>query len=59
MVSCYASMRDIRTDMRQINIGISIRMAILMGLHLEGTYTMNDTTPDSIAKAESARRTLV
>lgn len=50
---------DGRADVWQINIGISIRMAVLMGLHLEGTYTMGDPTPDSTTKAESARRTLV
>ena len=50
---------DGRPDVWQINIGISIRMAVLMGLHLEETYTMSNPTPDSIAKAEAARRTLV
>lgn len=30
-----------------------------MGLHKEETYVTSDPTPDAIAKAESARRTLV
>lgn len=30
-----------------------------MGLHMEETYLTSDPTPDVIAKAESARRTLV
>lgn len=34
-------------------------MAVLMEMHREATYTMSDLTPESVAKAESARRTLV
>lgn len=30
-----------------------------MGLHSEETYLTGDPTPDTVAKAESARRTLV
>ena len=42
-----------------MSVGISVRMAILMGLHNEETYLSSDPNPDVIAKAESARRTLV
>lgn len=51
--------REFCSDVWQMNIGVSIRMAALMGLHREATYTRSDPTPDSVAKAESARRTLV
>lgn len=36
-----------------------MRMAILMGLHREETYTISEPVPDAVARAESARRTLV
>lgn len=47
------------SDAWQMNIGVAIRMAALMGLHREATYTMDEPTPDLVVKAESARRTLV
>lgn len=42
-----------------VNLGIALRMAILMQLHREETYALDDPTPEMIQKAESARRTLV
>ncbi|ERS99573.1 hypothetical protein HMPREF1624_04778 [Sporothrix schenckii ATCC 58251] len=41
-----------------VNLGIALRMAILMQLHREETYALEDRTPAMIQKAESARRTL-
>ncbi|KIH94650.1 transcription factor [Sporothrix brasiliensis 5110] len=41
-----------------VNLGIALRMAILMQLHREETYALDDRTPAMIQKAESARRTL-
>ncbi|KAM0328841.1 hypothetical protein ACHAQA_005257 [Verticillium albo-atrum] len=41
-----------------INLGIATRMAILMHLHREETYTIKAPTPELVIKAESARRTL-
>ncbi|OAA47057.1 Zinc transcription factor [Metarhizium rileyi] len=41
-----------------INMGIAIRMAILMQLQREETYHVPNPTPDLIIRAESARRTL-
>ncbi|KAG8420559.1 hypothetical protein J3459_010966 [Metarhizium acridum] len=41
-----------------INMGIAIRMAILMQLQREETYHISNPTPDLIIRAESARRTL-
>lgn len=43
----------------KINMGIAIRMAILMQLQREETYHIPSPTPDLIIRAESARRTLV
>lgn len=44
-----------------VNLGIALRMAILMKLHREETYNLNDreNTPALIQHSESARRTLV
>lgn len=39
-------------------MGIAIRMANLMMLHREETYKLENPTPDTIIRAESARRTL-
>ncbi|CAK7226699.1 hypothetical protein SBRCBS47491_006318 [Sporothrix bragantina] len=41
-----------------VNLGIALRMAILMKLHREESYTLEDPTPTMIQNAESARRTL-
>ncbi|EXU97654.1 fungal specific transcription factor domain protein [Metarhizium robertsii] len=41
-----------------INMGIAIRMAILMQLQREETYHIPNPTPELIIRAESARRTL-
>ncbi|KHO00211.1 Zinc transcription factor [Metarhizium album ARSEF 1941] len=41
-----------------INMGIAIRMAILMQLQREETYHVSNPTPELIIRAESARRTL-
>lgn len=42
-----------------VNLGIALRMAILMKLHREESYTLDDPTPAMVQNAESARRTLV
>lgn len=42
-----------------VNLGIALRMAILMQLHREETYALDNPTQAMIQKAESARRTLV
>ncbi|ODA83206.2 hypothetical protein RJ55_01717 [Drechmeria coniospora] len=41
-----------------INMGIAVRMAVLMHLHREETYQLQNPTPDLIIRAESARRTM-
>ncbi|KAL1892884.1 hypothetical protein Sste5346_006777 [Sporothrix stenoceras] len=41
-----------------VNLGIALRMAILMQLHREETYALENPTQAMIQKAESARRTL-
>ncbi|KAG5949963.1 hypothetical protein E4U53_005605 [Claviceps sorghi] len=41
-----------------INMGIAIRMAVLMQLHCEETYRISNPTPELVIRAESARRTL-
>lgn len=41
-----------------INMGIAIRMAILMQLHREETYHIPNPTPELVMRAESARRTI-
>ncbi|KAK2590452.1 hypothetical protein QQS21_011869 [Conoideocrella luteorostrata] len=41
-----------------INMGIAMRMAILMHLHREETYHVPNPTPELIIRAESARRTI-
>ncbi|KAG6056077.1 hypothetical protein E4U17_002502 [Claviceps sp. LM77 group G4] len=41
-----------------INMGIAMRMAILMQLHCEETYHISNPTPELIMRAESARRTM-
>ncbi len=47
-------------DASQINLGIAMRMATLMRLHREETYTLAPgSSPDIIMKAEVARRTIV
>ncbi|CAI4211185.1 unnamed protein product [Parascedosporium putredinis] len=46
-------------DHLSINMGIAIRMAILMQLHREETYNSENRSFDDIIRAESARRTLV
>jgi hypothetical protein len=43
----------------QINMGIAMRMAALMQLHREDTYSLTNPTAELIVRAESARRTLV
>ncbi|KAK7433173.1 hypothetical protein QQZ08_000104 [Neonectria magnoliae] len=45
-------------NMSYINMGVSMRMASLMRLHREETYQVQNTSPDVIMRAESARRTL-
>lgn len=40
-------------------MAIAMRMATLMQLHREETYTMHNPTKELIIRAESARRTLV
>ncbi|KAM0562750.1 hypothetical protein ACHAPJ_001590 [Fusarium lateritium] len=40
------------------NMGIALRMASAMRLHLEETYNVPNPTPDNIIRGESARRTL-
>ncbi|EFX01951.1 transcription factor [Grosmannia clavigera kw1407] len=47
-----------KSYVRQLNLGIAIRMALLMQLHREETYVLEDSTPSMIQEAESARRTL-
>ncbi len=42
-----------------VNMSIALRMAILMQLHREETYKLENATPHMVQKAESARRTLV
>lgn len=42
-----------------MNMGIAIRMATDMELHVESSYQIQDPTPERIIRAESARRTLV
>lgn len=42
----------------QINMGIAVRIASLMQLHREETYTLTAQTRSIIIEAESARRTL-
>lgn len=42
-----------------MNMGIAIRMATDMELHVESSYRIENPTPESIIRAESARRTLV
>ncbi|KAG5999654.1 hypothetical protein E4U21_006433 [Claviceps maximensis] len=41
-----------------MNMGIAIRMAILMQLHCEETYHISNPTPDLVIRSESARRTM-
>ncbi|KAG5984452.1 hypothetical protein E4U55_004796 [Claviceps digitariae] len=41
-----------------MNMGIAIRMAILMQLHCEETYHVSNPTPELVIRAESARRTM-
>ncbi|CAK7233250.1 hypothetical protein SCUCBS95973_008531 [Sporothrix curviconia] len=41
-----------------VNLGIALRMAILMKLHREESYSLEDPTPTMVQNAESARRTL-
>ncbi|KAH6900781.1 hypothetical protein B0T10DRAFT_393556, partial [Thelonectria olida] len=41
-----------------INMGVSVRMACLMRLHREETYHIQNPTPETVMRAESARRTL-
>ncbi|KAG6014829.1 hypothetical protein E4U43_006082, partial [Claviceps pusilla] len=41
-----------------MNMGIAIRMAILMRLHCEETYHISNPTPELVIRAESARRTM-
>lgn len=40
-------------------MAIALRMATLMRLHREETYTLINPTKELVIKAESARRTLV
>jgi hypothetical protein len=40
-------------------MGIAIRMAILLRLHREETYSLQNPTKELIVEAESARRTIV
>lgn len=42
----------------QINVGIAMRMAALMRLHREETYTLQNPSKEMVIAAESARRTL-
>ena len=42
-----------------VNLGIALRMAILMKLHREESYNMNNPSSTMVQNAESARRTLV
>jgi hypothetical protein len=44
---------------RQMNMGIALRMASALRLHLEETYNISDPTTDTRIRGESARRTLV
>ncbi|KYK57950.1 hypothetical protein DCS_04963 [Drechmeria coniospora] len=48
-----------RNKSYKINMGIAVRMAVLMHLHREETYQLQNPTPDLIIRAESARRTMV
>ncbi|KIL93217.1 hypothetical protein FAVG1_03194 [Fusarium avenaceum] len=41
-----------------INMGIALRMATTLQLHLEETYDVENPTPDIVIRGESARRTL-
>ncbi|KAF5669020.1 general repressor of transcription [Fusarium heterosporum] len=41
-----------------INMGIALRMATTLQLHLEETYNIENPTPSTIIRGESARRTL-
>ncbi|ROW10394.1 hypothetical protein VMCG_01645 [Cytospora schulzeri] len=41
-----------------INVGIAMRMAALMRLHREETYTLQNPSKEMVIAAESARRTL-
>ncbi|RBR17055.1 uncharacterized protein FIESC28_06557 [Fusarium coffeatum] len=41
-----------------MNMGIALRMASALRLHLEETYDIANPTPDTIIRGESARRTL-
>ncbi|CAK7219369.1 hypothetical protein SEUCBS140593_003867 [Sporothrix eucalyptigena] len=41
-----------------VNLGIALRMAILMRLHREESYILEEPTPTMLQNAESARRTL-
>ncbi|KAF4957879.1 hypothetical protein FSARC_11143 [Fusarium sarcochroum] len=45
-------------DESHMNMGIALRMATSMRLHLEETYNVPNPTPDIIIRGESARRTL-
>lgn len=40
-------------------MGIALRMATTLQLHLEETYDVDNPTPDIVIRGESARRTLV
>lgn len=42
-----------------MNMGIALRMASALRLHLEETYDIANPTPDTVIRGESARRTLV
>lgn len=40
-------------------MGVAVRMAVLLKLHREETYSLRNPKPDLIVTSESARRTFV
>ena len=58
-VCSKSKMRGMFVADQQMNMGIALRMASALRLHLEETYDIANPTPDTIIRGESARRTLV